>query len=75
MSAERGARACYDSRCAVRETCRLWTARDDPGFAVRCMTWRAHWRCHDSPCDSFVAMAGKMGDNALNILAKSARNG
>lgn len=44
-------RACYDGRCAVRETCQLWTRRDEDGCAVKCMTWRAHWRCFDSPCD------------------------
>lgn len=43
-------RACFDGRCAVRETCQLWTRRDDPGYAIRVMTWRDHWLCFDLPC-------------------------
>jgi len=43
-------RSCYDWRCTVRETCRLWTERDDPGYSVKALTWRAHWLCFDTPC-------------------------
>lgn len=50
-------RACWDDKCMVRATCRLWTERDAPGFAIRAMTWRAHWRCFDLPCDNFVPEA------------------
>lgn len=46
-------RACFDGRCAVRETCRLWTERDSPEYATRCMTWRTHWLCFDLPCAYF----------------------
>ncbi len=44
-------RACFDGRCAVRETCQLWTRRDEPGYATRCMTWLTHWLCFSDPCD------------------------
>lgn len=44
-------RACHDDQCKVRATCRLWTERDAPGFAIRAMTWRAHWLCFSEPCD------------------------
>ena len=44
-------RACWDDKCLCRTTCRLWTERDSPGYAVRVMTWRAHWRSFDAPCD------------------------
>ena len=46
-------RACFDGRCAVRETCQLWTLRDEDGYAVKCMTWRTHWLCFDLPCAYF----------------------
>ncbi len=48
-------RACHDDRCEVRATCRLWTAREAPGFAVRCLTWRKHYECHSLPCDYWQA--------------------
>lgn len=47
-------RACFDDRCSVRATCRLWTERDAPGYAVKAMTWREHWRCFDSPCNYHI---------------------
>ena len=50
-------RACFDGRCAVRETCQLWTRRDEPGYATRCMTWRTHWLCFTEPCDFFKPTA------------------
>lgn len=54
-------RACFDDRCAPRATCLLWTQRDSPGFAIRSMTWRAHWRCHDSPCDYHIPATSELG--------------
>ncbi len=44
-------RACWDDCCQVRATCRLWTDRDEPGFAIRAMTWRRHYECFSLPCD------------------------
>ena len=44
-------RACFDDRCQVRATCRLWTERDAPGYVIRVMTWRTHWLCFSEPCD------------------------
>lgn len=46
-------RACFDGRCDVRETCQLWTERDEPGYAVKALTWRAHWLCFTDHCTFF----------------------
>ncbi len=43
-------RACFDDRCQCRATCRLWTERDSPGYAIKAMTWRTHWLCFTEPC-------------------------
>lgn len=46
-------KACWDDKCQVRDTCRLWTERStpDPARSKRhAMTWRAHWLCFDGPC-------------------------
>ena len=47
-------RACYDDSCKCRQDCQLWTSRADEGLATRAMTWRAHWRSFESPCDYFL---------------------
>ena len=46
-------RACFDDRCSVRTTCRLWAERDYSGYATKAMTWRTHWLCFDLPCAYF----------------------
>lgn len=50
-------RACWDDKCMVRATCRLWTLRNESGYAVRCMTWRRHYLCFTEPCEHHVPEA------------------
>lgn len=54
-------RACFDDSCRCRATCRLWTERDSPGFAIRSMTWRHHWLCFDLPCTYHVPTHSELG--------------
>lgn len=50
-------RAYFDDQCKCRSTCRLWTRRNESGYAVRCMTWRRHYLCFTEPCEHHIPEA------------------
>ena len=49
---------CHDGQCRARQTCELWTRRNDGDqSALHCPTLRERWLMPTEPCGAYIGPA------------------